>query len=57
MRRSVILLAALATAALLASGVALAETPSANNPVSTPLQTPMPKEVAGKQPWQISTRR
>ena len=32
MRRSVLLLAALATAVLLASGVALAETPSANNP-------------------------
>jgi len=32
MRRSVLLLAALATAVLLASGVALAASPSANNP-------------------------
>src|SRR5919107_21448 len=32
MRRSVLLLAALATAVLLASGVALADSPSANNP-------------------------
>jgi D-alanyl-D-alanine carboxypeptidase len=36
MRRSVLLLAVLATAVLLASGVALAETPSANNPGKHP---------------------
>src|ERR687890_481655 len=36
MRRSVLLLATLATAVLLASGVALAESPSANNPGKHP---------------------